>query len=363
MQYTSRELRKNKKKYKKMSQEEKLKMSHDFEIINSMDLIDVSKLNSFAINKYINVSKMYAGLGYKGRFLNVLDELNFVADCRKVMQENGYGYVPEDEKYMKYLENKAKFSEKRSDDIQVEDMYVNPEQDLNVSMDKKEKGYDKDWTEEAKFGEKVPEECRLFDVSDPEGLRQYKPATLYKAPVLGGNRLGKIKFTTCVKSSRLGKLFGFAASDQQSAMSLEYTEWVGRMNREKCCSRVRIAVSMKKDDKGKIHYEMPMYGEYDGPDSEKTETEVTPNTAYGILRSMSQYMRENPEGSRLGHFKNTHDFVKSVTGRSYETACIGEDRTKLKSVAKLHNSYNAGSAANKIRSWKLNLAKEQKAKA
>ena len=99
---------------------------------------------------------------------------------------------------------------------------------------------------EEKFGKRVPKAYRLFDEDDRIKLGQCKPATLHREPVTGGNRLGKIKFTTCVKSSGLGKRFGFAESDQQSAMSLEYTDGVGRMNREKCCSRVMIAVSMKK---------------------------------------------------------------------------------------------------------------------
>ena len=145
-------------------------------------------------------------------------------------------------------------------------------------------------------------------------------------------------------------------------MSLEYTAWVGRLRNEKFCNRVKIAVSMKKDRLGRIHYEVPMYGEYDGPDSEKTEMEVSPNTAYSILGNMAQYMRANPEGSHLGFFKNTHDFVRSVTGRSYRTARNEDDQNGLKDIAELHNSYNAGSAANKIRNWKLNLAKEQREK-
>ena len=104
-----------------------------------------------------------------------------------------------------------------------------------------------------------------------------------------------------------------------------------------------------------------MYGKYDGPDSEKTETEVTHNTAYDIVANMAQYMRANPEGS-FRPFKNNYSFVKSVTGRSYKTAYGIEDQDNLRNVAELHNSYNAGSAANKIRNWKLNLAKEQRVK-
>lgn len=369
MQYTDRELKRNKDKYNKMSREEKLKMSHDFEMLNkARDMMDVSTLNIPTLKQYINVGNIYEGLGYKGQFLEELDVLKAVDACKKDVLERGFGFeaMPSEARYVEYLEDKTTFDGKRSDDIQVKKMYVNPEQDLSVDVSggrpiKLSKKETEEELEE-KFGKKVPNECMLPDLTDQLRAGQYKPAIGYKTPVLGGDKFNKIKFTTCVKSSRLGKRFGFAAKDQQSAISLEYTDWVGRLRNEKFCNRVKIAVSMKKDRLGRIHYETPMYGEYDGPDSEKTETEVTPNTAYGIVANMAQYMRANPEGS-FRPFKNNYSFVKSVTGRSYETAYGLEDQENLRNVAELHNSYNAGSAANKIRDWKLNLAKEQKAKA
>ena len=368
MQYTSREIKRNKKKYNKMSQEEKWQMSHDFEMLNkARDMMDISTLNIAASRQYINAGNMYAGLGYKGQFLEELDALKAADACKKYVLETGFGFesLPAEARYREYLEDNTTFDGKRSNDIQVKKICVNPEKDLSVDMHKG-KVYKFSWSDskeeqERKFGKEVPKECRLFDENDPIMVRPYQPAIGYKIPVLGGNKFDKIKFTTCVKSSRLGKLFGFAAKDQQSAISLEYTDWVDHLRNEKFCNRVKIAVSMKKDRLGRIHYDTPMYGEYDGPDSEKTETEVTPNTAYGILANMSKYMRANPEGS-FRPFKNNYDFVRSVTGRSYETARNGEDRTNLKNVAELHNSYNAGSAANKIRNWKLNLAKEQREK-